>query len=161
MVTVSYTPGSTADQNLTGNGSNGVTVAAFAQQTITTVPLNPTTSLMAGFYTPGSSTGLSNFQNIIGTDGFNFDPAVASDQKGNALAVWVYADSSDIPNQLVPGTIYSDNDTQVINDSLNASDIYFSYWKGTEWAIAAPLAAPQVGTDTNVTVTYDANSNQY
>jgi len=161
VVTVSYTPGSTADQNLTGNGSNGVTVAAFAQQTITTVPLNPTTSLMAGFYTPGSSTGLSNFQNIIGTDGFNFDPAVASDQKGNALAVWVYADSSDIPNQLVPGTIYSDNDTQVINDSLNASDIYFSYWNGTQWAIAAPLAAPQVGTDTNVTVTYDANSNQY
>jgi len=159
LVTVTYTPGSTADQNLTG--SNGLTVTAFAQQPITTVPLNPTTSLMAGFYTPGSSTGLSNFQNIIGTDGFNFDPAVASDQKGNALAVWVYADSSDIPNQLVPGTIYSDNDTQVINDSLNASDIYFSYWNGTQWAIAAPLAATQVGTDTNVTVTYDANSNQY
>jgi uncharacterized repeat protein (TIGR02059 family) len=159
LVTVSYTPGSTADKNLTGN--NGVTVAAFAQQTITTVPLNPTTSLMAGFYTPGSSTGLSNFQNIIGTDGFNFDPAVASDQKGNALAVWVYADSSEIPNQLVPGTIYSDNDTQVINDSLNASDIYFSYWNGTEWSIAAALATNQVGTDTNVTVTYDANSGQY
>jgi uncharacterized repeat protein (TIGR02059 family) len=158
LVTVSYTPGSTADQNLTGN--NGVTVTAFAQQPITTVSLNPTTSLMAGLYTPGSS-GLSHFQNIIGTDGFNFDPAVASDQNGNALAVWVYADSSDIPNQLVPGTIYSDDDAQIINDSLNASDIYFSYWNGTEWAIAAPLAATQVGTDTNVTVAYDANSNQY
>jgi uncharacterized repeat protein (TIGR02059 family) len=171
LVTVSYTPGSTADQNLTG--SNGVTVAAFVQQPITTVPLNPTTSLMAGFYTPGSSTGLSNFQNIIGTDGFNFDPAVASDQNGNALAVWVYAKSTDIPNPLVPGTvndipnllvpgtIYSDNDTQIINDSLNASDIYFSYWNGTEWAIAAPLAATQVGTDSNVTVTYDATTQQY
>jgi FG-GAP repeat. len=111
---------------------------------------------MAGFNTPNSKS-----QNIPGTDGFNSDPAVAADSNGNALAVWVYADSSDLVNLLTPGEFYTDNQTQIIINALNESDINFSYYNGTQWSIAATLGSGQSGTDSNVTVAYDAMSQSY
>ena len=112
---------------------------------------------------PGSQSGLSNFQNIIGTDGFNLDPALASDTSGNALAVWVYADSSDIVNLTVPGTFYTDDQKTIIGNTLSASDIYYSYWDGasTQWSIANFVASEQPGTDSNVTVGYDPINKTY
>jgi len=157
--TVTYTAGSVSDQNLTGSGPNGIAVGNFAQ-TLTTLPSKPTTTMMAGFYNPGVS-GLANFQNIPGTDGFNLDPGVASDTNGNALAVWVYANNSDINNLTIPGSFYTDDQSQIILDNLNQSDIYFSYWNGSQWSLAAPLAIDQPGTDKNVTVAYDSKTGQY
>ena len=160
IVTVAYIPGSEGNQNL--NGLNGTVIAAFTSTALVSLPINPSTTLMAGLYSPGSTaSGLSQLQNIPGTDGLNFDPAVAADTNGNALAVWVYADSSNLVNLVTPGEFYTDNQTQVIIDALNQSDIYFSYWNGSNWTIAAPLATDQPGTDRNITVAYDSSNDQY
>lgn len=163
ITTVTYTPQLTADKNLYGAGSNGAAVLTFTTPFLTTLPESPTTTLMAGFYTPGGQPSLSNFQNIPGSTNLNFDPAVASDPSGNALAVWVYADISNnsIDYLDLPGQFYNNDDSQIIWNSLSQSDIYFSYWNGSQWTQSAPLIVDQIGTDKNVTVGYSSTTGSY
>ncbi|BAQ63278.1 Calx-beta domain-containing protein [Geminocystis sp. NIES-3709] len=146
LVTVDYSnningnPVST-QQQLTSN--NGI-VAEFNNQPVITSPTTPTTVIKYGF-TPSGDALLSTPSSIIGSKGLNFNPVAELDQKGNNVVMWVNADMSDIPTSLTPGEFYSDNQTNLINESLSQSDIYYSIYnaKTQEWSIASPLVSQE------------------
>lgn len=146
IVSVSYSGSELSGANGTG------TVADFSNIPVTTAPPEPTTVIKYNL--------AGNLSSIPGSDGFNFYPVAAVDQKGNGVVVWVHADSSNIPTSLTPGEFYTDNDTQVINDNLNASDIYYSIYDTTtkQWSLAAAVFA-QAGADAKVTLGMGPNNN--
>ncbi|QHV01360.1 SwmB domain-containing protein [Synechocystis sp. CACIAM 05] len=148
LVSVSY------DAAIGGlTGSNNQLVNDFSTSAILTTPPNPSTVIKTAF-SPFGNAGISAISTIPGTSGMNFDP-VAFLYEGSNFLVWVNADTSDIPNLLVPGQIYTDNQAQLINNSLQATDIYYSVLGlGTDnqWSVAAPLAGQQAGTDGQVTL---------
>lgn len=151
LVSISYTGNSLSS-------TNGI-VNPFNNQPVLTAPTQPTTVIKYGFG-PSGDNPLGNLSSIPGSDGFNFSPVAAIDQNQNNVVAWVYADSSDIPTNLTPGEFYTNDQAQVINDSLNASDIYYSIYDSTsgQWTIAAPLAE-QVGADNKVTLGMGPNGN--
>jgi hypothetical protein len=56
------------------------------------------------------------------------------------VLVWSNANASDINTNLVPGEFYTDNQTTLINESFNQSDIYYSIYSGGSWTVAAAIA---------------------
>ncbi|MBJ7899284.1 MAG: hypothetical protein GC158_05010, partial [Cyanobacteria bacterium RI_101] len=146
LVSVSY---DAATGGLTG--SEGKLVNSFTSSAILTTPPNPSTVLKTAF-SPFGNSGISTISTIPGASGLNFDPA-AFLYEGSNFLVWVNADTSDIPNLIIPGEIYTDNQAELINNSLQATDIYYSVL-GTDnqWSVAAPLAGQQAGTDGQVTL---------
>jgi len=147
LVSVSY---DAATGGLMGS-NNGPLVNNFTTSAILSTPPNPSTVIKNAF-SPFGNAGISAISSIPGTSGMNFDP-VAFLYEGNNFLVWVNADTSDIPNLLIPGQIYTDNQAELINNSLQATDIYYSVL-GTynQWSVAAPLAGQQAGTDGQVTL---------
>ncbi|MBL1208424.1 Calx-beta domain-containing protein, partial [Geminocystis sp. GBBB08] len=146
LVTVDYTTTINGNpvspqQQLTGNHG---TVTNFNNQPVITSPTTPTTVIKYGF-TPSGDALLSNLSSIIGSKGLNFNPVAGLDQNGNNVVMWVNADMSDIPTSLTPGEFYSDNQIDVINESLSQSDIYYSIYNANtqQWSIASPLVSQE------------------
>ncbi|WPF87624.1 Calx-beta domain-containing protein [Cyanobacterium aponinum AL20118] len=131
-------------QQLTGD--NGI-VADFQNFPVITAPSQPTTVVKYGF-APSGDTLLSTASSIIGSDGINFNPVASLDQRGNNVVAWVHADMSDVTTNLTPGEFYSDDQTQIINESLNQSDIYYSIYNAQtqQWSIASPIIS-QTGSE--------------
>lgn len=131
-------------QQLTGD--NGI-VADFQNFPVITAPSQPTTVVKYGF-APSGDTLLSTASSIIGSDGINFNPVASLDQRGNNVVAWVHADMSDVTTNLTPGEFYSDDQTQIINESLNQSDIYYSVYNAQtqQWSIASPIIS-QTGSE--------------
>lgn len=142
-------------QQLTGD--NGI-VADFQNFPVITAPSQPTTVVKYGF-APSGDALLSTASSIIGSDGLNFNPVASLDQKGNNVVAWVHADMSDVTTNLTPGEFYSDNQTQIINESLNQSDIYYSIYNAQtqQWAIASPIIS-QTGAEGEIVLELGENS---
>ncbi|WP_017292847.1 Calx-beta domain-containing protein [Geminocystis herdmanii] len=151
IVTVSY-----SGSSLSGTGG---TVATFSNEPVITSPTTPTTVIKYGFGPSGDNL-LSSVASIPGSGGLNFYPVAALDQLQNNVLVWSYADSNDINTDLTPGEIYSDDQTQIINESLNQSDIYYSIYNATTgtWSIANAIAVQQ-GTDGKIALGTGPNGN--
>lgn len=160
IVTVNYTttvngmPVS-SQQQLTG--TNG-TVIDFSNQPVITSPTEPTTVIKYGFGPSGDAL-LSAPSSIIGSDGLNFYPVAALDQNQNNVVAWVHADMSDIPTNFTPGDFYTDDQTNIINESLAQSDIYYSVYDAAtlQWSIAAPIIS-QTGAEGKIALGMGANN---
>jgi uncharacterized repeat protein (TIGR02059 family) len=133
IVTVSYTGNSLS-------GTNG-SVANFSNQPVITSPSTPTTVIKYAVLNYTDTNLVSNISSIPGTGGFNFNPVGAYDSTNDiTVLVWSNANASDINTNLVPGEFYTDNQTTLINESFNQSDIYYSIYSGGSWTVAAAIA---------------------
>ncbi|MDT3676517.1 SwmB domain-containing protein [Microcystis wesenbergii] len=133
IVTVSYTGNSLS-------GTNG-SVANFSNQPVITSPSTPTTVIKYALLNSADTNLVSSISSIPGTGGFNFNPVGAYDSTNDiTVLVWSNADASDINANLVPGEFYTDNETTLINESFNQSDVYYSIYSGGSWTVAAAIA---------------------
>ncbi len=153
LVRVGYSNSSTPDDNLTAE-SGGAAVAQFSNYAVQTAASTPTTVVKYGFGPVGNSF-LSTANIIPGTNGLNFHAVAGLDpSSGDNVIVWINADTSQIQSNLTPGEIYSNNQSQLINNSLQSSSIYYSIDSGTNntWTVATPIALNQTGSNSQVTL---------
>jgi hypothetical protein len=86
---------------------------------------------------------------IPGSLGINSDVCAATDNLGNRLAVWVYADSSSITTNETLDQLFS---------ILDAGDVTFSTFNGSSWSTPQPVAVTPGG-DSDLQLSYMANGN--
>ncbi|MBR8830796.1 MAG: FG-GAP repeat protein [Chlorogloea purpurea SAG 13.99] len=139
-----------AIKNLQSN--SGQIVNNFTNNGVITTPMNSNTVIKTAF-SPFGDSGISSISSIIGTTGLNSDAVAVQDSKtGKNVVAWVNTDSSSVTGLNIPGQNYSADDATQINNSVAASDIYYSVLGAdNQWSIAAPLASLS-GQDTNVTL---------
>ncbi|RMD72002.1 MAG: hypothetical protein D6822_02100, partial [Cyanobacteria bacterium J149] len=138
IVTVSYT-----GDSLSSSSNSKVKVVNFNNQPVITSPSTPTTVIKYALLDSTDTNLVSNISSIPGTGGFNFNPVGAYDSTNDiTVLVWSNADSGDINTNLTPGEFYTDDETTLINESFNQSDIYFSIYNPSTktWSIASPIA---------------------
>ncbi|TRV13501.1 MAG: hypothetical protein EWV41_02480, partial [Microcystis wesenbergii Mw_MB_S_20031200_S109] len=152
IVTVSYSGNSLS-------GSNGI-VASFSNQPVITSSSTATTVIKYATIDSSDSNLVSAVSSIPGTGGFNFNPVGAYDSTNEiTVLVWSNANASDVNTNLVPGEFYTDNQTTLINESFNQSDVYYSIYDNStqSWTIASAIAQ-QEGSEGKIVIGQGPNN---